>query len=388
MPNTSTAPRLRRRARSWSTRARQRRDDAHLLEDLRPRRRCASAGPIARPPIADVLNRVRGPFNVVAPGPGRRRRGARGPGLHRAVARATTTRWLPLADRAAARARPRPSIPSVGNFVLVEFRPTRRRAPPRPARILKARGIIVRADGRLRPAALPAHHHRHRGGDAGRGRTRARRRSCRRAAWPNRRCFAAASALIGLGLIGSARSRASARAAQRARAARSSPAAPRAPGDPRQGARARASPIAVDDRRRREAVARRRSRRRSASPVGAYADAVGARSRRPRAGRHRHRRRLGQGRRCSATSRPHLPRRRASRPRPSGRRHRAFRPRRRLRRAVRGPLLHPDAARGHRPGGGRARSPTLWRAVGIDRRAHGRPSTTTGCWRSPRTCRT
>ena len=43
---------------------------------------------------------------------------------------------------------------------------------------------------------------------------------------------------------------------------------------------------------------------------------------------------------------------RAFRAGPSGRRHRAFRSRCRLCRAVRKPLVHPDAARGHRPAGG------------------------------------
>jgi cyclohexadieny/prephenate dehydrogenase len=46
-----------------------------------------------------------------------------------------------------------------------------------------------------------------------------------------------------------------------------------------------------------------------------------------------------------------------------GRRHRAFRPRRRLRRAVRQPLVHPHAARGRRPDAVE-RLQAFWRALG------------------------
>ena len=112
-------------------------------------------------------------------------------------------------------------------------------------------------------------------------------------------------------------------------------------------------------------------------PVGA----CGAVARRDRpasqARRHRLRRRLGQGlggaRHGAASAGA-----RAFRAGASGRRHREFRPRRRLRRAVRQPLVHPHAAR---------RTPTRRRSSGSPRSGARsapmsrpwRPSTTTWC---------
>ena len=66
MPNTcaatTTSP-----ASSWWRPSRKRRDVPHVLEDLRPRRRCASAGSTGRAHVVDAVNRIRGPFNVGAP---------------------------------------------------------------------------------------------------------------------------------------------------------------------------------------------------------------------------------------------------------------------------------------------------------------------------------
>ena len=107
---------------------------------------------------------------------------------------------------------------------------------------------------------------------------------------------------------------------------------------------------------------------------------------RPRPLGHRHGRRLGQG--------ADRPRRRAAsagatsvRARPSGSRHRAFRARCRLRHALRAAALHPHTHRGHRPG----RRPAHQEDVG-DRGIRGRPDDARAsrprARRSPRTCRT
>ena len=88
-------------------------------------------------------------------------------------------------------------------------------------------------------------------------------------------------------------------------------------------------------------------------PVGACGAVAAGDRPASAAGRDRLRRRLGEGlggaRHGAARADG-----RAFHSGASGRRHRAFRPGRRLRRAVRQPLVHPHAAAGRRPGGGRA----------------------------------
>ena len=78
---------------------------------------------------------------------------------------------------------------------------------------------------------------------------------------------------------------------------------------------------------------------------------------------------------------------RALHPRPSDRRHRALGARVRLRRAVRRPLVHPDAAGGRRSGRGRQADGVLAGAAARTSRSWTR-STTTWCSPSPATCRT
>ncbi len=65
--------------------SRERRDDPHLLEDLRARRRADRLDGTRRPTSRDAVNRIRGPFNVAAPAiaagiAAPRRRGAHGGG--------------------------------------------------------------------------------------------------------------------------------------------------------------------------------------------------------------------------------------------------------------------------------------------------------------------
>ena len=102
--------------------------------------------------------------------------------------------------------------------------------------------------------------------------------------------------------------------------------------------------------------------------------------------RDRLRRRLGQGL-GHARHGPAPAGGRAFRPGASGRRHRAFRPRLGLRRIVRQPLVHPDAAAECGPGRGRAAHRVLAQAR-RQCRDPCRPSTTTWCSASPATCRT
>ena len=100
---------------------------------------------------------------------------------------------------------------------------------------------------------------------------------------------------------------------------------------------------------------RGRARRRSRHPVRAGRRLRRHRPRdgaRPASRRHPDRRRLGQGR-DRARRGPVRAQGRALHPRPPDRRHRALGPRIRLRRAVRRPLVHPDAAGGRRSGGRR-----------------------------------
>ena len=97
--------RLRGRARAGRDR-RERRDDAHLLEDLRPRRRCGSAGLLPGRAVVDALNRIRGPFNVNGAGDRRRHRGDRRRRACRRRPSRTTRRWLPWLTRGDRGARP------------------------------------------------------------------------------------------------------------------------------------------------------------------------------------------------------------------------------------------------------------------------------------------
>jgi histidinol-phosphate aminotransferase len=104
------------------------------------------------PAIADVLNRVRGPFNVTAPALAAGVAAAEDP-ESLARARAHNDRWLPwLSEKLAALGLP--LTPSVGNFVLPRF-------PDDPAKnaaaafaFLHARGILTR---KVAAYGLPQH---------------------------------------------------------------------------------------------------------------------------------------------------------------------------------------------------------------------------------------
>jgi histidinol-phosphate aminotransferase len=104
------------------------------------------------PAIADVLNRIRGPFNVTAP--------AQAAGIAAVEdiealrrARAHNERWLPwLSERLTALGLP--LTPSVANFVLPRFPDDPRRNADAAFAFLHARGILVRQMGAY---GLPAH---------------------------------------------------------------------------------------------------------------------------------------------------------------------------------------------------------------------------------------
>jgi len=104
------------------------------------------------PAIADVLNRIRGPFNVAAP--------ALAAGIAAvedvealARAQAHNERWLPwLSERLAAIGLP--STPSVANFVLPRFPDDLYRNADAAFEFLQARGILVRKMGGY---GLPQH---------------------------------------------------------------------------------------------------------------------------------------------------------------------------------------------------------------------------------------
>ena len=95
--------------------------------------------------VADVLNRVRGPFNVNAPAHRRRRRGA-WPTARTSRRRSPhNEKWLPWVTAELEKLGLKVT-PSVGNFVLIHF-PTGEGSRPPADEFLKARGIILRRVG-------------------------------------------------------------------------------------------------------------------------------------------------------------------------------------------------------------------------------------------------
>jgi histidinol-phosphate aminotransferase len=104
------------------------------------------------PAIADVLNRVRGPFNVSAP--------ALAAGVAAAEdtealaqARAHNDRWLPwLSEKIAALGLP--LTPSVGNFVLIGFPDDSKKNADAAFAFLQSRGILTR---KVAAYGLPQH---------------------------------------------------------------------------------------------------------------------------------------------------------------------------------------------------------------------------------------
>jgi histidinol-phosphate aminotransferase len=97
------------------------------------------------PTVADVLNRLRGPFNVAAPGQAAGV-AALEDAAHTEAARAHNTRWLAwFSDEA--RKLGLTVAPSVGNFVLVRFPAAPGRDADAAHSFLNARGIIPRKMG-------------------------------------------------------------------------------------------------------------------------------------------------------------------------------------------------------------------------------------------------
>ena len=119
----------------------------------------------APPDVIDVLNRVRGPFNVSAP--------AQVAGIaaledleHQERARAHNDRWLPWLARAAGRPRPDACTRASPTSSWSSSR-RRWRSAPAAQRLARAPRHPRAADGGLRPAALPAHLDRARGREPG-----------------------------------------------------------------------------------------------------------------------------------------------------------------------------------------------------------------------------
>ena len=323
--------------------------------------------------VADVLNRVRGPFNVTAP--------AIAAGVaaladraHVETAVAHNDKWLPWVTAEIEKLGLKVT-PSVGNFVLIHFPTQKGKDAAAADEFLKSRGIILR---RVAAYGLP---------------------NCLRMTIgtedDNRKVVAALGelpgavmttpmfervALIGLGLIGSSLSHAM-----------------------RRGGLARTIVGHAQSEKTRDTALR-------LGLVGSvYATRGGGRARRRsrhpvRAGRRvrRHRRARSRPPCKPAPSSPTSARSRARScatsartcrkgvhfiPGPSDRRHRAFGARVRLRRAVRRPLVRPDAAGGRRHGRGRQARRVLAGAAARTSRSW-TPSTTTWCSPSPATCRT
>ena len=306
--------------------------------------------------VADVLNRMRGPFNVNAP--------AIAAGVaaladraHIETAVAHNEKWLPWVT-AEIEKLGLEVTPSVGNFVLIHFADAEGQDAAAADEFLKARGIILRRVGAYGlPDCLRM--------TIGTETTTTRWWPRWRASWG-----------------GHDGADVRARGADRHRAdrvvARATPcggAGWRAPSSAMRRARRRATPrcgwawsssvyaTAAEAARGADLVI-------LCTPVGACGAARQGDGAEPEAGRHPDRRRLGQGR-GAARRGPARARGRAFHPRPSDRRHRAFRPRIRLCRAVRRPLVRADPARGRRQGRGRQARRVLAR-VRHPRRDHGR----------------
>jgi histidinol-phosphate aminotransferase len=104
------------------------------------------------PAVADVMNRVRGPFNVTAPALAAGIAAVEDVGAL-ARARAHNDRWLPwFSERLAALGLP--LTPSVANFVLAEFPDDPKRSADAAFEFLQSRGILTRKMGAY---GLPKH---------------------------------------------------------------------------------------------------------------------------------------------------------------------------------------------------------------------------------------
>ena len=223
----------------------------------------------------------------------------------------------------------------------------RARRRPTPTATSAPRGFVLRAVDRLRPAGLLAADGRRRGSEPRRRRGAGgvhggRAVMTERLGPPLDAPLFDRLALIGVGLIGSS----IARAARAARIWRGSSPSPTHSAE----ARERATALKLGD----EVVADPAEAAAGADlvilcvPVGADEAVARAIAPKLKAGAIVSDVGSVKGAVIAAVG-PHLPDGVASRARPSGRRHRAVRARRRLRDAVRQPLVHPDAARRRRP---------------------------------------
>ncbi len=114
----------------------------HILENLRARGACASAGCTGRRHVVDALNRIRGPFNVNAP--------AIAAGVaaladtaHTESARVHNERWLAWLSGEIGKLGLEVT-PSVGNFILIHFPQTPGRTAEDADAFLTSRGLVLR----------------------------------------------------------------------------------------------------------------------------------------------------------------------------------------------------------------------------------------------------
>ena len=285
--------------------------------------------------IADALNRIRGPFNVSGP--------AIAAGVAALADQAQVQRavehnevWLGRMTEALS-AIGIGVTPSAANFLLLHFRQGQRQIGASRRHIPASAAHHLAARRGVRPSRRAAPDHRQRGGEP----RRARRADIfhgrqRRGPLMTKPLFDTL-AIIGMGLIGSSIARAA-----RAQGRRAQDRGIRAFAEDAK-ARRRARPRRQGDGDQRRGRRRRRPRHRLRSSRGLRR---GRRGDRPASQARRHDFRCGFGEGLGrARHGPASAEDRAFRPGPSGRRHRAFRSRRGLRRAVREPLVHPDAAR-------------------------------------------
>ena len=239
------------------------------------------------PAVADVLNRIRGPFNVPAP--------AQAAGVtaladreHLGKAKAHNDRWLPwFAQRM--RALGLHPYPSVANFVLVKFPSDPKLNAEAALKFLNDRRILPRRVGGLRPARLPACHHR--GRSSGQG-LRRRARSLREGSGdamsaPTPNPMFDKIAIIGIGLIGSSIARAARKhkLAKHISIANSSEEARKIAAELKLGESVHADP---------GEAAKDADLTLVCVPIGAYAEVGQAHRPAPEGGQHPHRRRLGE----------------------------------------------------------------------------------------------
>ncbi len=310
--------------------------------------------------IVDAVNRIRGPFNVSTPAM-LAAVAAIEDTAHQQMSKTHTEKWRNWLTEEITKLGLKVT-PSVANFVLIHFPLDKGKTSAEADAFLTKRGLVLRAPEQLRPAALTAHDHRHRGSQPPGAGWLARLHGGQVSAAP----IFKKVALIGFGLIGGSiarAARAQGLAGEIVTTARS------------EKTRARVAELGIVDRvveTNAEAVKDadlvilcipgRRLR-----PGRAGDRAL------PQAGRDRLRCRLGQGRGGAGHGAASAGER-AFRAGASGGRHRALRSGFRLRRTVHQSLVHSDAARRHRSRRGRKAARVLGRARRQGRDHDARPS--------------